>query len=128
MAHVLMERLGACDEGEDCQGFQVIRGDGGAGNMIMLQSEGAGGSWVQGDGKMITIDSLGNHVFVTSDDLTLRCPEGDTTTTIKKDLRNQTFLCPQHSVPLEEVKRPAMHRIKIDRLHTDDAADNRKKM
>lgn len=128
MARVLLERLGDCggSDVEECHRFEVLRSEASAGQAFVIRSEGAGGNWVQSDGNVIMLDGVGEHIFIASDELTLRCPEGDTTTTINKDLQGQTFLCPQHSVPLEEVKMPAIHRFMIERLHENGDASGGK--
>jgi hypothetical protein len=46
-----------------------------------------------------------------SDDVLLRCPEGDALLHVDKEEAEDTFLCPKHSVPMERVSTP--HKIKV---------------
>jgi hypothetical protein len=54
-------------------------------------------------------------VFIAKDDkVSLRCPEGDTTMRVDKSEAEDVFLCPKHSVPLEQVKsKGRVHEIKV---------------
>ena len=41
---------------------------------------------------------------ISEDHVTLHCSEGDATITVKKEEADETFLCPKHSTPMEQVK------------------------
>ncbi|MDH3627940.1 MAG: hypothetical protein OEV00_14955 [Acidobacteriota bacterium] len=134
LARVIIEKHADC-EGDDCDEFEVLVSGEGHGNhffhhennSVVISPDGAEGEWVSEDGHDIAIAGP-NAIFLSADQLVLRCPEGDTTTRIEKDRRHETFLCPQHSVPLEKQKMPSIRRIKIERPHSGDDDHDKKKM
>jgi hypothetical protein len=91
--------------GEGHAVIEMITEGGHDGEVIVV---GEGGTWT-GD------HAMGDMVFIASDDKTsLRCPEGDTTMRVEKAEAEDVFLCPKHSVPLEQVKsKGRVHEIKV---------------
>lgn len=56
--------------------------------------------------------------------VTLRCPEGDTTMTLKKEVKESSgpYFCPQHNVQLEEVKgkKISIKEILVGKPHQEE--------
>ena len=54
------------------------------------------------------------HKEFDSSKVHLRCPEGDSTIHVDKEEAGDVFLCPKHSVPMEQIKSPRLMEIMID--------------
>jgi hypothetical protein len=111
-----------CD-GDDCEEFHTmhLQGLSELNNAFAIETTGDGG-----ETSKIVIRRVGGHgakednVFVTSmgasvgglheilalhgDKVMLRCSEGDATIMVEKEEGEDTFLCPKHSTPMEQVK------------------------
>jgi hypothetical protein len=111
-----------CD-GDDCEEFHTMHMEGLSElhNAFTIETTGDGG-----EASRIVIRRIGDpgakedNVFVTSmgasvgglhgirvlhgDNVMLRCSEGDATIMVEKEEAEDTFLCPKHSTPMEQVK------------------------
>ena len=99
--HEVMVMTLDCDEGEDC-GKQirtkVISAHGGEASATAQVMVGhlADTMVLEGDGE-------GRIMVITAgDQVTLRCPEGDTTMAVARDEADETYLCPKHSLVMEK--------------------------
>jgi hypothetical protein len=74
-----------------------------------------------GDGEhvMVMAGEPGQMKFIhaDSDQVTLRCPEGDAKLHVGNDEADDVFLCPKHSVPMEQVERRV---IRVKTQKSDD--------
>jgi len=111
---IVIERRIECDEEGNCEENDFHRSMSHGGH---ARAHGAGHAVVQIDaaghgGDAVFFSDEGN-VFVLgeSDHVMLRCPEGDTRMTVDKEKADDVYLCPEHSVALEQVKaKPHMTR------------------
>jgi hypothetical protein len=109
-----------CD-GDDCGELHEMHGLAGLDNTFTVETTGDGD-----EHSRIMIRRVGDpgakaeNVFVTKagaavggmhrmhtlhgDDVMLTCSEGDATIMVKKEEKDDTFLCPKHSTPMEQVK------------------------
>jgi len=96
-AHAIIRKV-KCDDAGNCETFEDVHGGGemeiiadvhraGPGNVMILRTDG----------------TEADHVM-------LRCPEGDATVRVAKAEAGDTFLCPKHSVPMEQVEGGAFIR------------------
>ncbi len=106
---ILIRKTIDCDgEGEgECRDFSVIRHGAHHGANIVVDTLGDGDATLE-EIMVLSADGAGNVMFFGKDNVTLRCPEGDTTMHVEKDEADDVFLCPRHSQPLEKVE---MHRV-----------------
>ncbi len=118
---VLVRKIVECDEEGNCEETADVTTHGDAHGHAMIRIEDFEGSlpedlvFVGEDGKWVG-DTGGKRVVVVGRDdrVALRCPEGDATMRVDKDEAGDVFLCPKHSVPLEQVETKArVHKIKL---------------
>ena len=124
--HVVIERRVTCGVSEgvsegECENIEIhaLPGDGhGAffitedGDVSELAIAGAHANvWISDDGTVTDLKARpGAHVVLHADGALLRCPESDTTMRVNRDEVEDVFLCPKHSVPLEEQERGSFVR------------------
>lgn len=116
---VFIREFASCDEGaegnEGCDpadiDVMVERLIGEAHGEVVMESVGEGGTWISDDGHAVRLHMDGAR---------LRCPEGDTTMSVEKSEVDEVFLCPKHSLPLEQVEIPFGVRVKKIERTTDD--------
>ena len=106
----------AADAGECVVEIETLDGGPHADHLKLLISDEDGDdeglTWMSAHGPKV-------FRFGSSDQLSLRCPEGDTTMSVGKDEADQIFLCPKHSVALEPQPLRRVIRRKIE-LRDDD--------
>jgi hypothetical protein len=121
-AEVFMHHALDCgDDEEDCEAtIKHLRlGDGPDQATIVIERSGGEGTAVED--VFVMRESGAGDVFVMKDDkVTLRCPEGDATMRVEAEEKQDVFLCPKHSVPLEAVT--AEKRVHKIRVRTKDGA------
>lgn len=117
-----------CDGEDDCEDLHMIRHTSHHGANITIDAIGDGEATLnefvmvgaEGAADVMVSAGAGNVMFIGSDDITLRCPEGDTTMHVEKDEADEVFLCPKHSQPLERVEAHRMlHRVKGPHVEHD---------
>jgi len=113
---IMIKRFVSCDDDGNCEETEDhfthgAPGQIGAAHQIMIETLGEVG---EGDGDHLIMVNPGMHVgsFHAKDSVTLACPEGDAHMTVKLDEADDVYLCPKHSVPLEQIKFKT-HRVKI---------------
>ena len=119
---IVIERRVECDEDGNCDESDFHRamphglGHGTGHAIVEIDSAGHGGEamFFSGEGNVFVLGDT-DHVM-------LRCPEGDTRMTVDKEKLDEVYLCPEHSVALEQVKaKPHMTRtIQVKTKKSDD--------
>jgi len=123
-AHVemLMHQAVICgDDEEECATTikHLELGDGTGQATIIIER--SGGEDTALEDVFVMSESGAGAVFVMKDDkVTLRCPEGDATLRVEPEEKQDVFLCPKHSVPLEAVT--AEKRVHKIHVRTKDGA------
>jgi hypothetical protein len=105
--HAIVRKV-ECDDAGNCSEIEKVIGHPGS-EAIHFVGAGAGPA---ADVMILRSEGLeGGPVL-------LRCPEGDATLHVTEEEAAETFLCPKHSVPLEQVGAgPVIRRI---RVHEED--------
>jgi hypothetical protein len=105
--HVIrIKKTVECDDEGNCQDFEEVLGDGEAGlSTVVIEA--------LGDSAVVS-GHHGNMFIQKSDQVTLRCSEGDTMMHVEPKEADDVFLCPKHSTPLEKAKgHPRVMRRKV---------------
>ena len=110
-ARIIVRKSVECDAGGTCTESRDVSESGLHGDgMVHLRSAG------DLDDIVVIGEGGPGHlvIFEESDKISLRCPEGDTTMRVDREEADDVFLCPKHSVPLEQQK--ADHHIRKIRI------------
>jgi hypothetical protein len=88
-AHAMIQKV-ECDDKGNCETFEDVQGMGNV--KVITDFDGPG----HGNVMVFHADSADGKTL-------LRCPEGDATVRVDEQEADDTFLCPKHSVPMEQV-------------------------
>lgn len=121
---IVMHKTIACGEhDEDCEATieHLELGDG-PGHATIVIERATGADAMTQDIILMAEPGAGDVLIMKDDKVTLRCPEGDATMRVEQEEKQDVFLCPKHSVPLEPVKaEKRMHKIRVK--SKDDASE-----
>jgi hypothetical protein len=120
---ITLHKTIACKEhDDDCEATiqHLSLGEGPGHATIVIERDGDAGAMTQ-DVFLMAEPGSGEVMIIKDDKATLRCPEGDVTMRVEREEKQDVFLCPKHSVPLEPVK--AEKRVRKIRVKTKDDAN-----
>jgi len=101
-AHAIIKMV-KCDDTGNCEETEEIHGS----HSVEVSADVVGGEHP----KMVFV-----HAAAADGKVKLVCPEGDATIRVNAEQADDTFLCPQHSIPMEKAEEHGVvRRIKIEK-------------